>query len=100
MPGIVYCLFGFAGLMVLQHLPERAARLAGAATALSTAVALAGPADEQAAIDRTIAAARRQLGEQAFAAAWADGQMMPLEQAIAFALAGADPAAEIATDAR
>jgi hypothetical protein len=32
-------------------------------------------------------AARRMLGEQAFAAVWADGQTMPLEQAIAYALA-------------
>jgi tetratricopeptide (TPR) repeat protein len=87
MPGIAFCLFGFAGLMVLQHLPERAARLAGAATALSVAMTIAVAADEQAAYDRTIAGARTQLGEQAFAAAWAEGQTMPLDQAIAYALA-------------
>jgi hypothetical protein len=30
------------------------------------------------------------LGEDAFAAAWADGQALPLEQAVAAALAEAD----------
>ncbi|HET9221620.1 MAG TPA: hypothetical protein VFO07_03915, partial [Roseiflexaceae bacterium] len=37
--------------------------------------------------DRTIAAIRAQLDEATFAAAWAEGQQMPLEQAIAEALA-------------
>jgi hypothetical protein len=36
---------------------------------------------------RAIATARAALGEEAFAAAWADGQAMTLEQAITIALA-------------
>jgi hypothetical protein len=86
MPGISYCLFGFAGLSVLQHLPERAARLAGAATTFSAAMTIGAPADEQAAFDRSIAAARAQLDEAMFARAWAAGQAMPVEQAVKEAL--------------
>jgi hypothetical protein len=36
--------------------------------------------------ERDIALARAQLGEEAFTAAWATGQAMSLEQAIAYAL--------------
>jgi hypothetical protein len=38
---------------------------------------------------RSIATVRAQLGDAAFAAAWAEGQALPLEQAVAYAL---DPA--------
>jgi hypothetical protein len=36
--------------------------------------------------ERTVSDARGALGEEAFAAAWAEGRAMSLEQAIAFAL--------------
>jgi hypothetical protein len=36
--------------------------------------------------ERDVALARAQLGEEAFAAAWAEGQAMSLEEAIAYAL--------------
>jgi hypothetical protein len=36
--------------------------------------------------ERDVALARAQLGEDAFTAAWAEGQAMSLEQAITFAL--------------
>jgi non-specific serine/threonine protein kinase len=36
--------------------------------------------------DGTVAAARSGLGDDAFAAAWADGQGLSLEQAVAYAL--------------
>jgi len=36
--------------------------------------------------DRTVAAIQTQLNEAAFAAAWAEGRAMTLEQAIAYAL--------------
>jgi hypothetical protein len=38
---------------------------------------------ERASYERSVAAARIQLGEQAFAAAWAEGQTMTLEQVLA-----------------
>jgi hypothetical protein len=42
---------------------------------------------ERALYERTVVAARSALGEDAFAAAWEHGQALPLEQAIAEALA-------------
>ena len=42
--------------------------------------------DERACYERSVAAARAQLDEAAFAAAWAEGRAMTLEQAILFAL--------------
>jgi hypothetical protein len=86
MPGIAYCLFGFASISAMRELPERAARLAGAAAALCDAIGLGLPNFFVAAYDRSIAGARTQLGKEVLAAAWAAGQAMPLEQAIAEAL--------------
>ena len=37
------------------------------------------------------AATRARMGETAWAAAWAEGQAMPLEQALAYALGAAGP---------
>jgi tetratricopeptide (TPR) repeat protein len=86
MPGIVYCLYGFAGISALRGLPERAARLAGAGAALCAAIGLDLPELSAAAYERNIAVARTQLGEEVLAAAWAAGQGIALEQAIAEAL--------------
>ena len=47
---------------------------------------LPGRLEDWANSQRNIAAARAQLGESAFAAAWAAGRALPLEQAIAEAL--------------
>jgi len=63
-----------------------AARLLGAAQALRSAAGvdlnpLQHPLHEDA-----VAATRAALGEEAFAAAWAEGQAMTLEQAVAYAL--------------
>jgi hypothetical protein len=40
--------------------------------------------------DRTLVAVRAQLSVEAFAAAWAEGQAMTLEQAISYALEASD----------
>ena len=40
--------------------------------------------------DRTVAAIQTQLDEAAFAAAWAEGRALTLEQAIAYALGAGD----------
>jgi hypothetical protein len=66
-----------------------AARLLGAATALWTARGPSAWEIEPRARrdrDRNLAAARAQLAEAEFAAAWAEGQAMPVEQAIGKAL--------------
>jgi tetratricopeptide (TPR) repeat protein len=89
--GIAECLEGLAAVASGQGHPERAARLFGAAAALREARSLPIPPVERADLDRGIAAVRSNLGEEAFAAAWARGQAMPLEHAITEALLVADP---------
>jgi len=93
--GTSLCLNGFAGVAGEMGQPVRAARLFGAAEALRETIGLSRQSDERAIYDRSVAAVRAQLEEAAFAAAWAEGRAMPLEQAIAEALAGTDPSAEI-----
>ena len=76
----------FAVLAAAQNQMERAARLLGAAESLYAAIHFEMSAKERAEHDQTVAAARAALGEEAFAAAWAEGQAMTMEQAIAHAL--------------
>ncbi len=66
--------------------PERAARLFGAAESLRKATGGVRMPAERPDYERGVAAARAALGEKAFVAAWAEGQALPLEDAIAFAL--------------
>jgi hypothetical protein len=85
---IAFCLEGLAGLFVAQGEPVRAVRLWGAADALREAMGTLIPPVYRANYERSLAAARAQLGEKAFAAAWAEGRMMTLEQV----LSGGEPA--------
>jgi DNA-binding NarL/FixJ family response regulator len=77
-----------------QRQDQPAARLFAAAAAQRTAsggatfYTLANAADRADAI----AAVRARLGEESFAACWAQGQAMPLEQVVALALQAADVA--------
>jgi non-specific serine/threonine protein kinase len=66
--------------------PQRAAQLGGAAEALQQALGLSLPPDWPGDRDRALRATRAALGEEAFAAAWAEGRALPLEAAIALAL--------------
>jgi tetratricopeptide (TPR) repeat protein len=108
--GIASCLIGL-GLIALarvhparatrlfsaavQELPSRAARLLGAAylAPLQIACILREPF-ERSTFERNLAATRAQLGDATFAAAWADGRAMTLDQAIAYALESTGLAAE------
>ena len=81
-----YPLEAFAVLAAAQNQMERAARLFGAVESLYASIHFEMSAKERAEHDQAIAAARADLGEEAFAAAWAAGRMMTMEQAIAFAL--------------
>jgi DNA-binding NarL/FixJ family response regulator len=56
--------------------------LLGAAAALRETIGTSLPPTFRPAYERTMAAARTQLGEEAFAAAWAEGRTMPLERLI------------------
>jgi predicted ATPase/class 3 adenylate cyclase len=80
-------LSGLAGMAVLAANYERAARLFGATAAIRD-VSGTGEAARSFRVtyERDEAEARTTLGEEAFAAAWAAGRAMSLEQAVAFAL--------------
>ena len=76
-----------AETMALQGQAERAARLFGAAAALRAAHGIVLRPCDHALHERTLAAARGLLGGEAFAAAWAAGQALSQDGAIAEALA-------------
>jgi hypothetical protein len=84
--GIIQGLGGLAVAVAAHGQPERAARLFGAAEGLREGIGAPLPRADRAKQDRSITAVRAALGEEAFAAAWAGGRAMSLEQAVAFAL--------------
>jgi tetratricopeptide (TPR) repeat protein len=71
---------------------EQAARLFGAAALVRERLGTPLSPSMQLAHERTVAAMRRMLGEQAFAAAWAAGQALSLDEALDEALSDAAPA--------
>jgi predicted ATPase/transcriptional regulator with XRE-family HTH domain len=79
-------LLTFGGLAVGMRLPEQGARLFGAGEALLESRGLPVPEAYRSLYTRNVAAVRRTLGEEAFAATWAAGQALSQEQAIAEAL--------------
>ena len=83
---VLMSLEGMARVEAVQGRPERAARLLGVSAAMreemGTHLAPIALADH----DHAVNAARAALGKDAFAAAWAEGHAMPLEEAIADAL--------------
>ncbi len=81
-----FALEGAAWLAVEQDRPHAAARLIGAAAALREASGSPLPPRERHEYDRMGARTRAVLGEAGFAAAWAEGHAMSLEQALAYAL--------------
>src|SRR5579859_208470 len=81
-----YCLAGYGGIAAAEQRSEIAVRLLSASAAWREAIGKRMAASMEAEYDRDLAAAREQLGEAAFAAAWAEGQAMTPEQAIELAL--------------
>jgi predicted ATPase/DNA-binding CsgD family transcriptional regulator len=77
------CLEGVATVVAVRGEPERAVWLLSAAQELREAVGTPLPSMFQALHEFTMASVRTQLGEQAFAAAWAEGRDMTSEQALA-----------------
>ena len=65
---------------------ERAIRLLGAGEAFCETLGARPPVAVAEEYERTVAEGRAALGETAFAAAWAEGRAMSLEQAVAYAL--------------
>jgi predicted ATPase/class 3 adenylate cyclase/DNA-binding CsgD family transcriptional regulator len=77
------CLEGLASVFAAQEESVWAGRIWGAAEALREAMGTPIPPVERASYERSVAAARAQLGEQALAAAWAEGRTMSPEQTLA-----------------
>ena len=75
-----------AALDAAEGQAQRALRLAGAASALRQAAGAPPTPTELADLDRRLEPTRQSLPEAAAAAAWAAGQTMSLEQAVAAAL--------------
>ncbi|MCL6650322.1 MAG: tetratricopeptide repeat protein, partial [Chloroflexi bacterium] len=82
-PGMVECLEGLAAFFGDRNDPERAARLLAAAAAARGALGALRLPMEQAEHERDVARTRAALGEAAFAEAWARGEALTLEEAIA-----------------
>jgi hypothetical protein len=78
-------LVGLAGLAVTEGDPIRATQLIGVVEALLDSIKAKMEAEVHRVHERTIAAARSALGAEAYDAAYAEGQAMTLEQAIALA---------------
>jgi ATP/maltotriose-dependent transcriptional regulator MalT len=74
---------GLASVVAAQGETTWAVRLLAAAAALRNSLGVPLPPVCRADYEHRIAAARAQLGEQAFAVAWAEGQSMTWEQALA-----------------
>jgi len=84
--GIIMCFEQFARVAGAQGQAARAIRLWGAAEKRRERCGLPSLPTHQAELDRAVASVRAQLDEASFAAAWAEGQAMSLDQAISYAL--------------
>ncbi len=74
---------GLADMVATRGDSVRAARLWGLAEVLREAMGVPISPIERASYEHTVTAARAQLGEKVFAAAWAEGRTMTPEQALA-----------------
>lgn len=86
--GIARVLEGFATISSARGRAESALRLAGAATAVRNSLGLQRSRVQRLRLDASIAAARTAIGDQANRV-WSEGERMPVEKAIAYALASA-----------
>jgi predicted ATPase/serine/threonine protein kinase/uncharacterized protein HemY len=84
--GVTNALEGLAGVALATNQPERATRLLAACAALRSAIGVVLPRPDQESFERQVAAARTALSDDTFTTVWAEGQMMPLESAVAMAV--------------
>ena len=80
------CLEGLASVAEADGQPGHAAHLLGAIAALRATMHIPLPDADRTAHERLVESAREALGDDAFAQAWAEGQALPVEEAIAEAL--------------
>jgi hypothetical protein len=69
---------------------QQAALLGGAAEAMREDLGMLLPGDQRAGHEEVVGTMRAALGEEAFAAAWAEGRALSLEDAVALALEDSD----------
>jgi predicted ATPase/DNA-binding CsgD family transcriptional regulator len=81
-PTIASCLEGLAELFLCQGESVWAVRLWGLSEAFREAIGVPMLPIERPDYERAVAAARRHLGQRAFAATWAQGRRMTLEQVL------------------
>ncbi|TME05251.1 MAG: tetratricopeptide repeat protein [Chloroflexi bacterium] len=80
---IASCLDGLAEVAIAKGQPEWAAHLLAAAALLREDLGVSPPSYNLANYERAVDTTRAQLGEERFAAAWAEGRKMTLEQVLA-----------------
>jgi tetratricopeptide (TPR) repeat protein len=90
---IIEAIEGLASVAANESEPERAVRLAAAGARLRDKSGIEGLPIGQRLLEDALSSVRGPLGETAFAATWADGQAMTLEQAVAYALSDTGPGA-------
>lgn len=83
---MVYVIENLGGMAAYDGRPEDAARLIGAADRAREELGTPLPEGEKVAYNRYLAAAKDALGEGGFAAAWAEGRALSVEEAAAYAL--------------
>ncbi len=85
---VAHCLEGLAAVAVARDLPVRAARLLGAADSVFEVVGarVYTYRPNRSLREQTLAAARARLDAQAWTAAWEQGRVMTMEQAVEYAL--------------
>jgi len=88
---VAFCAAGLAGTAAREGRAERAARLFGVADALNerTGAGVSWPVLRNL-NERDLAATREKLEPGAFEEAWTEGRAMSLEEAVTYALSGAD----------
>ena len=96
--GIAQCLETIGAVGLARRQATQAVSLFAAAASLREAIDSPLAPAERVGFDRELAAARAQIGEEAFAAVWAEGWVLPIDLAVERALelsrseAGAEPA--------
>jgi tetratricopeptide (TPR) repeat protein len=83
--GLAVCLEGLAGVASGLEQPAQAARLFGGAERLRTSIGSPLPPVALSRYERLVATTQAQLDPQAFAAAWAEGLALTLDQLIDYA---------------
>ncbi len=84
--GIAWNLEGLAGVAAAVGDGGRSARLFGAAAALRRAIGIPIAAPDATFYEKNLALGRSRLHPEAWTAAWAEGETLGADQAVAFAL--------------